>query len=39
MFELNDNLEVNTEIFQGSKIFTIDNFYKNPDLIFDCLFP
>ena len=38
MFELNDNLEVNTEIFQDSKIFTIDNFYKNPDLIFDCLF-
>ena len=29
MFELNDNLEVNTEIFQGSKIFTIDNFYNH----------
>ena len=38
MFELNDNLEVNTEIFQGSKIFTIDNFYENPDEISDYLF-
>ena len=38
MFELNDNLEINTEIFQGSKIFTIDNFYENPDEISDYLF-
>ena len=38
MFELSDNLEVDTEIFQGSKIFTIDNFYKDPDKIFDYLF-
>ena len=38
MFELSDNLEINTEIFQGSKIFTIDNFYENPDEISDYLF-
>ena len=38
MFQLSDNLKVNTEIFQGSKIFTIDNFYKNPDEISDYLF-
>ena len=38
MFQLSDNLKVNTEIFQGSKIFTIDNFYENPDEISDYLF-
>ena len=38
MFELSDNLEINTEIFQGSKIFTIDNFYKYPDKISNYLF-
>ena len=38
MFQLSDNLKVNTEIFQGSKIFIIDNFYENPDEISDYLF-
>ena len=38
MFELSDNLYINTEIFQGSKIFTIDNFYKYPDEISNYLF-
>ena len=38
MFELSDNLKVNTEIFQGSKIFTIDNFYENPDEVSNYLF-
>ena len=38
MFELSDNIKVDTEIFQGSKIFTIDNFYKNPDEISNYLF-
>ena len=38
MFELNENLHINTEIFQGSKIFIIDNFYKNPDEIRNYLF-
>tara|TARA_B100001057_G_scaffold326992_1_gene327284 strand:- start:363 stop:1019 length:657 start_codon:yes stop_codon:yes gene_type:complete len=38
MFELSDNLKVDTEVFQGSKIFTINNFYKNPDKISNYLF-
>ena len=37
MFELNKNLEVKEEIFEGSKIFTVDNFYLNPDSIVDYL--
>ena len=31
MFELNPNLKIKEEILLGSKIFIIDNFYKNPD--------
>jgi len=38
MFELNLNLEVKKEILMGSKIFIIDNFYKNPDEVYDFLF-
>ena len=38
MFELNSYLKINEEILLGSKIFIIDNFYKNPDEIYDFLF-
>ena len=38
MFELSDNPVVDAEMFQGSIIFTIDNFYKYPDEINDYLF-
>ena len=38
MFELNLDLDIKEEIFLGSKIFTIDNFYKNPDEVYDFLF-
>ena len=38
MFELNPDLEVKEEILLGSKIFIIDNFYKNPDEVYDFLF-
>ena len=38
MFELNPDLEVKEEILQESKIFIIDNFYKNPDEVYDFLF-
>ena len=38
MFELNPNLKIKEEILLGSKIFTIDNSYKNPDEVHDYLF-
>ena len=38
MFELNENLEVKEDHLLGSKIFTIDNFYKNPEEVSDYLF-
>ena len=38
MFELNSDLDIKEEILLGSKIFTIDNFYKNPDEVYDFLF-
>ena len=38
MFELNSDLEIKEEILLGSKIFIIDNFYKNPDEVYDFLF-
>ena len=38
MFELNSDLEIKEEILMGSKIFIIDNFYKNPDEVYDFLF-
>ena len=38
MFELNPDLKIKEEILLGSKIFIIDNFYKNPDEVYDFLF-
>ena len=38
MFELNSDLDIKEEFLLGSKIFTIDNFYKNPDEVYDFLF-
>ena len=37
MFELNDNIEVKESLFKCSSIYTIDNFYKNPDKIVNFL--
>ena len=37
MVELNDDLEVKEEILRGSKIYTIDNFYKDPDSLVEYL--
>ena len=33
MFELSKNISINLEIFYNSKIYIIDNFYQNPDVI------
>ena len=38
MFELNDNLEVKRELFNGSVIYIIDNFYRNPQKVENYLF-
>ena len=38
MFELNDNLEVKRELFNGSAIYIIDNFYRNPQKVENYLF-
>ena len=38
MFELNDNLEVKKELFRGTTIYTIDDFYKNPQEVENYLF-
>ena len=38
MFELNPNLEIKKEVLLESKIFIVDNFYKNPDEVYDFLF-
>ena len=38
MFELNDNLEIKKELFQGTAIYTIDDFYKYPQEVDDYLF-
>ena len=38
MFELNPKYELKEEIFMGSKIYTIDNFYKNPEEVEHYLF-
>ena len=37
MFELNKEPDIKEEIFDGSKIITIDNFYSDPDSIVECL--
>ncbi len=38
MFELNENLEIKKELFQGTVIYTIDDFYKNPKKVENYLF-
>ena len=38
MFELNKNLEVKEDSLLGSKIYTVDNFYKDPEEVSDYLF-
>ena len=38
MFELNDNLQVKKELFEGTVIYTIDDFYKNPKEVENYLF-
>ena len=37
MVELNDNLEIKEEVLYGSKIYIIDNFYKDPDSLVEYL--
>jgi hypothetical protein len=37
MFEINENLEIKREVFSDSLIYTIDNFYKNPEKILNFL--
>ena len=38
MFELNENLEIKEELFQGTIIYTIDNFYRDPQRLEKYLF-
>ena len=38
MFEVNENLEVKQDYLLGSKIFTIDNFYKDPEEVSEYIF-
>ena len=38
MFELNENLEIKEELFQGTIIYTIDNFYRDPQRLENYLF-
>ena len=38
MFELNPNVRIEESNFHGTSIFKIDNFYQNPDEVFDYLF-
>lgn len=38
MFEINDDLVVEKEVFCDSIIYTVDNFYKYPDEVHDYLF-
>lgn len=33
MFEINDNIEIKKKLLDNSAIYTIENFYKNPDEI------
>lgn len=35
MFEINENPNIQTEFVDGSPLYTIDNFYKNPDKILE----
>ena len=38
MFELNENLEIKKELFEGTVIYTIDDFYKHPQKVENYLF-
>ena len=38
MFELNENLEIKKELFEGTVIYTIDNFYRDPQRLENYLF-
>ena len=38
MFELNENLKIKKELFEGTAVYTIDDFYKNPKEIENYLF-
>ena len=38
MFELNENLKIEKELFQETIIYTIDDFYKNPEEVENYLF-
>ena len=38
MFELNENLQIKKELFEGTVIYTIDDFYKNPEEVENYLF-
>ena len=37
MFEINKNLDINTKDVEGSTVYIIDNFYKNPDEVVNLL--
>jgi len=37
MFEINENLEINTKDVEGSTVYYADNFYKNPDEVVSLL--
>ena len=38
MFELNENLKIEKELFEGTVIYSIDDFYKNPKEVENYLF-
>ena len=38
MFELNENLQIKKELFEGTVIYTIDDFYKHPQKVENYLF-
>jgi len=35
MFEINKNYKVEIEFIEGSPIYTIDNFYQDPDKVLE----
>ena len=37
IWEINDLSNIHVEEFEGSKIYWMDDFYKYPDLIFECI--
>lgn len=38
MFNISDNIKISTEYLLGSPIYTIDNFYQDPDVVLDSIF-